>query len=171
MYIAETSRLLLRQLTQEDAEHFYKLNLDPDVLQFTGDSVFESIEAARIFLQSYQGIYHKYGLGRWAVIRKTDNTFLGWCGLKYSEDTKEYDLGFRFFKEYWGNGYATEAAISSLQLGFNEFAIKEIVGRAMQINSASIRVLEKCGMKFRDFFDFDGEDGVVYSIQKGEFTF
>ena len=64
MYIAETSRLLLRQLTEQDAEHFYNLNLDPEVLQFTGDSVFESIKAARIFLESYQGVYNKYGIGR-----------------------------------------------------------------------------------------------------------
>jgi [ribosomal protein S5]-alanine N-acetyltransferase len=171
MYIAETSRLQLRQLTETDAQHFYELNLDPDVLQYTGDRVFETIDAARLFLQSYQSVYNKYGLGRWAVIRKADDAFLGWCGLKYSEDTKEYDIGFRFFKNYWGQGYATEAAMASLQLGFTHFSIKEIVGRAMQTNSASIRVLEKCGMKFRSFFDFDGEDGVVYCIAQNDLTF
>ncbi|MFP9113680.1 GNAT family N-acetyltransferase [Flavobacterium sp. RHBU_3] len=164
--ITQTPRLLLRNLTETDAQHFYELNLDPDVLQYTGDSVFESVEAARVFLTNYQNVYKKYGFGRWAVIRKEDNAFLGWCGLKYSEDTKEHDLGFRFFKKYWGNGYATEAALASVQWGFTQPAITEIVGRAMEANSASIRVLEKCGMKLRNFFDFEGEDGVVYSINR-----
>lgn len=159
-----TPRLSLRELIVDDAENFYLLNLDPEVLQFTGDVVFETINAARAFLASYD-YYKKYGFGRWAVINKADGAFLGWCGLKYSEDTDEYDIGFRFFKKYWNNGYATEAAKACLEIGFNTFKMPKIVGRAMTANAASVWVFEKIGLSYERSFDFDGEDGVVYSIK------
>ena len=62
MQITTTPRLTLRELTVDDAQHFYELNLDPEVLQFTGDVVFETVEAARQFLANY-GHYKKYGYG------------------------------------------------------------------------------------------------------------
>ena len=164
MNVAASPRLYLRELTEDDAENFYDLNLDPDVLQYTGDSIFESIDDARFFLHNYTNVYRKTGMGRWAVIRKEDDAFLGWCGLKYSEDTKETDLGFRFFKKYWGHGYATEAAKACVALGFSTLGLSFIIGRAMEANSASVRVLEKAGFTFYQFFDFEGEDGVVCRI-------
>jgi len=166
MSIAMTKRLALRELIPDDAQSFYDLNSDPDVLQYTGDNVFDSVAGARSFLANYVAVYGKHGVGRWAVISKEDEAFLGWCGLKYSEDTKVYDLGFRFFKKYWGCGYATEAAIACVSLGFSTHNIPKIIGRAMEANSASIRVLEKAGFTFETFFDFEGEDGVIYKIQR-----
>jgi ribosomal-protein-alanine N-acetyltransferase len=144
--IAQTSRLYLRELNPEDAENFYLLNLDPDVIQYTGDSSFSSIEEAKKFLEYYDH-YEKHGFGRWAVIRSTDEAFLGWCGLKYSPELNEVDLGFRFYKSFWNQGYATEAASLCLELGFGKFGMNRIVGRAMSENLASIRVLEKVGFK------------------------
>jgi [ribosomal protein S5]-alanine N-acetyltransferase len=164
MNVIATPRLYLRELTEDDAQNFYGLNLDPDVLQYTGDSVFESVDAARFFLHNYTNVYKKTGMGRWAVIRKEDGAFLGWCGLKYAEDTKETDLGFRFFKKYWGQGYATEAATACVALGFSKLNLPFIIGRAMEANSASVRVLEKVGFTLHQFFDFEGEDGVIYRI-------
>ena len=80
-YILETPRLGLREITTADAEQAYLLNLDPEVIKYTGDEPFSSIEAARAFLEKYDH-YKKYGFGRWAVIRKEDRSLLGWCGLK-----------------------------------------------------------------------------------------
>jgi len=85
MKIISTPRLLLREMTPEDAGNLYYLNLDPEVIRYTGDPPFDSILDAEIFLNRYDH-YQKYGFGRWAVIRKLDNAFLGWCGLKYSPD-------------------------------------------------------------------------------------
>lgn len=144
--IAQTQRLYLRELSPDDAENFYHLNLHPDVMRYTGDVAFQSIVEAKTFLENYDH-YEKHGFGRWAVIRLSDSTFLGWCGLKYSPESDEVDLGFRFFKENWNQGYATEAATLCLELGFGKFGLKRIVGRAMSANHASIRVLEKIGFK------------------------
>lgn len=140
-----------------------ELNSDPEVLKFTGDKAFSSLDEARLFLENYNQ-YSLYGFGRWAVIQKSTGNFIGWCGLKYSATTDEVDIGFRFLKTVWNQGYATEAAQKCIELGFDIVGIKRIVGRAMVDNLASISVLEKLGLTYLKEFDFDGEKGVIYEI-------
>ena len=163
--ILETSRLYLREMTIEDAENAFLLNLDPDVIKYTGDEPFKSIEEAKYFLSKYDH-YKKYGFGRWAVINKSDNEFLGWCGLKYHEKENFHDIGFRFMKKYWNKGYATEAAKVCLQVGFEKFNMPIIVGNAMKQNIGSIKVLQKIGLTYFKDDICGGEDGVVYKIEK-----
>lgn len=163
--IAETERLILRELHPDDAEHFFELNNDPEVLKYTGDVAFESIEEAREFLKNYSH-YSEHGFGRWAVVRKEDDVFLGWCGLKLNEEGY-VDIGFRFFQKYWGNGYTTEASEKSLELGFNIFGLTEIIGRAANENKASFRVLEKIGMGFFKRGECLGiEDASYFKIER-----
>lgn len=163
--ILETNRLYLREMTPDDAEQAYLLNLDPEVVKYTGDVAFISIEEAKTFLENYSH-FKKYGFGRWAVIYKINDEYLGWCGLKYTEDLDEFDIGFRFFKKHWNKGFATEAAKACLEIGFDKFGMKTIVGRAMKANIGSVKVLEKIGLQFDKTFDFDGQEGLVYKIEK-----
>jgi len=118
--VARTERLTLRQFTLEDAADLFALNSDPEVIRYTGDLPFESVEAAEQFLDNYSA-YGQTGFGRWAVIRNSDERFIGWSGLKLNEESLN-DLGFRFFRDCWGKGYATESAKASLELGFKQFA-------------------------------------------------
>lgn len=164
----ETERTILRQLTSDDAEDFYNLNLDFEVLKYTGDKPFASIEKAREFLNQYDQ-YEKYGVGRLAVIEKQTLKFIGWCGLRYNPVNDEYDLGFRFFRKFWNCGYATETAKKCIEYGFTELKIWEIIGRASNENIASIRVLEKAGMTFKETFNFDGQAGVIYKLLRDDF--
>ena len=163
--VLETKRLYLRRMTIEDAENAYRLNLDPEVIQHTGDDSFESIDVAREFLMNYRH-YDDYDFGRWAVIAEESVEFLGWCGLKFTPELDEYDIGFRFLKKYWNQGYATEAASACLTLGFEKYNLKTIVGRARKENIGSIRVLEKIGLTYFGDFNFDGNEGVIYIITK-----
>lgn len=158
----QSDRLAFRQFNAEDAYEIYLLNIDPEVLKYTGDAPFESVDAAKTFLENYKQ-YELHGMGRWAVIRKEDEAFLGWCGLKYRPDQETVDLGYRFKKEYWGKGYATEAARASLKYGFEVLQLQRIIARAMKDNGASIRVIEKVGMTYvsetvcglHDAFEFE----------------
>ena len=143
--ILQTDRFILREMTVEDAKDTFELNSDPEVLKYTGDIPFKDITEARSFLKSYDS-YQKYGFGRWAIISKKSNNYLGWCGLKYDPQIDEYDIGFRLFKKYWNKGIATETAKACIKFGFEHFNIKTIVGRAMIENSASIQVLKKIGL-------------------------
>ena len=163
--ILETDRCYLRELTIDDAEKFYELNSDDDVIKYTGDKAFSTISEAKLFLENYNQ-YQKHGLGRWAVIDKTTNDFLGWSGLKYSVDLDEVDIGFRFFKKHWNKGYATETAKACIIYGFEQFNLSKIVGRAMEDNIASVKVLENIGMAFVKKMEFELHPGVLYQIEK-----
>ncbi len=166
--IIETSRLVLRAFTVEDAEAFYQLNTDPEVLKYTGDLPFASVEEARTFLEHYSE-YKKHGFGRWAVLTKMDQRVIGWCGLKYNEEG-QIDIGFRFFRNQWGKGYATEAAQATLHYGFTHLHLTEVVGRAIVENKSSVRVLEKLGMQFWKYGTCHGlENAVYYKITADSF--
>lgn len=164
--ILQTERLILRELNTDDTENFYKLNLNPNVIKYTGNSAFKDIYEAKQFLENYPD-YKLNGFGRWAVIDKSNNEFLGWCGLKYDKNRDETDIGFRFFEEHWNKGFATESAKSCIGYAFETLKLKTIVGRAMKENLASIKVLEKIGLKFEREFDFDKKNkGLIYKIKQ-----
>ncbi|MGC4039636.1 MAG: GNAT family N-acetyltransferase [Flavobacterium sp.] len=163
--ILETHRCYLRELSVDDAQSFHDLNIDPEVVKYTGDKAFETVSEAKSFLQNYNQ-YELYGYGRWAVIDKESGDFIGWCGLKYSPDLNEVDLGFRFFRKYWNMGYATETAQACLEYGFNKLNLGKIVGRAMEANIGSVKVLEKIGMEFAGKFEFDLHPGVLYQKEQ-----
>ncbi len=82
--ILESKRLELREFDISDAVNLYQLNLDSEVIKYTGDPPFNNIEEAERFLDNYNE-YKKNGFGRWAVITKESNKFIGWCGLKLNE--------------------------------------------------------------------------------------
>ena len=161
----ETERTTMCKLTIEHAIDFYTLNLDKEVLKFTGDQPFQNLQSAIEFLTNYDQ-YEKYGVGRLAVIDKVTSEFLGWCGLKFTEVKNEYDIGFRFYKRHWNKGLATETAQKCLEFGFCDLKVEKIVARAMLENIGSIKVLEKIGMTFKGHFDFEGNEGVLYEIRK-----
>lgn len=167
-FIFETERLLLREFDISDAEKMYQLNSDPDVIRYTGDGPFESVEATAEFLKNYSD-YKRNGFGRWVCIEKSSNEFIGWCGLKKHKDD-EVDIGYRFLKKDWGKGFATESAKASLAYGFNNLNLPEIIGRSDAANIASIKVLEKLNMQFWKKDTIDGiKDALIYKIDAKHF--
>lgn len=166
--VATTERLVLREFSLEDAPDFYELNLDNEVMKYTADHVFQSLEESADLIRSYRE-YEKTGFGRWTVVLKETNEVLGWCGLKYITSVDEVDLGYRLKRKYWNKGYATEACKASLDIGFNQYDIGLIVGRTMTDNAASRRVLEKIGMTYWKEFDFEEHPGVYYRLFKEDY--
>jgi ribosomal-protein-alanine N-acetyltransferase len=144
----ETNRLILRPMKPEDSLNLFLLNQDPEVLQWTGDQASHNLaDAQRILTDHVYPQFQLYKMGRFAVLLK-DGTWLGWCGLKYFPETNEVDLGYRFMKKYWGQGYATEACEACLEYGFEVLKIKKIIARAMPQNLPSIKVLQKLKMTY-----------------------
>lgn len=154
--VFETQRLLFRLFTTEDAALVYTLNLDPEVTRFTHDPIEDIEQAATVLEKTILPQYALYNHGRWAVHIRETGEFMGWCGLKYRAELNEIDLGYRFMKQYWGKGYATEAADASIRYGFEKLHLSRIVGRAEPGNTGSIRVLEKCGMIYIGNEEVDG---------------
>ncbi len=166
--ILETERLVLREFELTDAQKMWELNSDTEVIKYTGDPPFVSVEEAEQFLAGYRD-YAKNGFGRWAVLLKPELEFIGWCGLKYNEENL-VDLGFRFFRRYRNRGFATESAGASLEYGFNTLSLDEIIARVSQKNEASTRVLQKLNMRFREKSPCEGiSDALYYRIDKETF--
>jgi RimJ/RimL family protein N-acetyltransferase len=164
--VLETARLRLREMAEADVHDVYLLNSSPNVMRYLGaERALSSLEEAlallrvRIFPQ-----YQKYGVGRWAVILKDNDLFIGWCGLKYDPAANEYDLGYRFIENYWGKGYATEAARGVIEYCRQHLIGKRIVGKALIENVASIRVLENIGMRFEKFEEDNDGTVAVYVL-------
>jgi len=145
--IFETPRLILRQFTEADAPLIRQLNSEPGVLKYIPEEIPESEEDARKIITDIILPQYKNNLGRWAVHIKHNNEFIGWCGLKWLKETDEIDLGYRFMPAAWGKGYATEAALHTLNYGLQQLQLKKIIAHAHIDNIGSQKVLEKIGMQ------------------------
>ncbi|MCX6292464.1 MAG: GNAT family N-acetyltransferase [Bacteroidetes bacterium] len=151
----ETDRLVMREFSLEDVDAMWELNSDPDVIQYTGDRSFTNRQEVIDLITGYDQ-YSKYKMGRWSMSLKATGEYIGWCGIKYLADLDETDLGFRLMKKFWDKGYATESSVAALSYGFDQLALKSILGRAAKDNIRSIRVLKKLGMVYeKDFFEHD----------------
>lgn len=168
-HILETERLYFREFRLDDAQKLIALNSNPNVVRYTGDGPVESLEKALEIIQNLIFPQYPNKLGRWAVHLKNDDTFIGWCGLKYIAELDEIDLGYRFFEEHWGKGYATESGKTCLAYGFNNLAIKEIVARAAIENIKSIKVLEKLGFTFVKAAIEHGDKIYKYSLTNTQY--
>jgi len=144
----ETKRLILRELTAEDAPFMLALLNDPDWLRFIGDRGIRTAAAAGAYILSGPvAMYRRLGFGLWQVALK-DATPIGVCGLIKRETLDHVDLGFAFLPGFRGRGYAYEAARASLEYGRNILGLERIVATTALDNDASGRLLEKLGLKF-----------------------
>ena len=146
--VFKTPRLILRRFTPEDSQLILRLNSDPEVVKYVHEPVLENEEQAKDIIEKIILPQYENNLGRWAMHLISNNEFIGWCGLKLLAETSEIDLGYRFKKNAWGHGYATEAARDVLDYGSNQLNLKTIIAKAQVENLASINVLQKIGMQF-----------------------
>ncbi len=149
MNILETERLLLRQITPDDAHFILELMNDPTYIRFIGDKGVKTIDDAvqyisKIVIDSYQ----QNGYGLWLVALKETLISIGICGLIKRDIFEDVDLGYAFLADHRGKGYASEAAAAVLGYGMGVLGFARILGVTVPENTASIHVLEKMGMTF-----------------------
>lgn len=159
----ETERLLLRELLASDDAGMFELDSDPLVHRYLGNAPLTDISQSREIIKAVQHQYVENGIGRWAVILKETDEFLGWCGLKLEKNVngheQYYDLGYRFIRKHWGKGYGYESAKAFVDFGFNELNIDTICAAFEHGNAGSQRIMEKCGMHFVNDFLHEGHHG------------
>lgn len=152
MKTIETERLILRTWKDEDADAFYHINQDPKVLEFSLGPM--SVNEVKKFIVEKNKLFDEYKYTLWAVEEKITHTMIGFVGLWnppwQAHFTPCVEIGWRLGSQYWGQGYAVEAARAVLEYGFNYIGLTEIVSFTVPMNIRSIRVMEKIGMK-RDF--------------------
>ena len=172
----ETERLILRDLCEADINHMYELDSNPLVHQYLGNKPIHSIEQAEICISNVKQQYKDNGIGRWATIEKSSGNFIGWSGLKFVTSVENnrshfYDVGYRLLPKYWGKGYATEACKASLKYAFEIMNLNEVIGACHEENKASRRVLEKCGLSFKENYIYNNELPCLWlSISRDEYS-
>jgi RimJ/RimL family protein N-acetyltransferase len=157
--IVETQRLRIRALTVDDAEFVLKLVNEPSFLENIGDKGVRNLEDARQFiLEGPWASHRERGYGQFLVELKEGGDPIGVCGLLFRESLNASDIGCAYLPEYWRRGYAYEAACAVMEYGRTTLGIDKIVGLTSEKNVASIRALEKLGMKFERIVKMSDND-------------
>lgn len=167
----ETERLILREFRDSDAEGMFELDSNPNVHLFVGNRPVKHIEESIEYIKFVQKQYKDFGIGRWAVILKETNEFIGWSGIKYiTEEINNYnnfyELGYRFIEKHWGKGYASEAGKAFVDYAFNEMNVEVLYAYADAGNENSRKILEKLGFRFVNSFEYNEELEVWYELKK-----
>jgi len=139
----------LRCLDFDDAPFVVRLLNEPSFLQNIGDRGVRSIEDAHRYLREGPlAMYERFGFGLWHTARKSDGAAVGMCGLLRRDNLPDVDIGYAYLPEYWGQGFAFEAAEATLRHAAKKFGLRRVIGVVSVGNTGSIRVLEKVGMRF-----------------------
>ncbi|MGL6338450.1 MAG: GNAT family N-acetyltransferase [Waterburya sp.] len=157
----QTPRLILRQLNEDDLDNLVILDSDPEVMRFINGGIAVSRQAiAENFLPYVMSYDNQDELGFWAIIEKSSQEFIGWIFLRPEADFKllqqlnladseAIELGYRIRKLSWGKGYTTEASQALVNRCFTKSNINKINAWALAENKASVRVMEKAGLKLQ----------------------
>ena len=142
--VLKTERLVLRHLSAADAPFILRLVNEPSWLQNIGDKGVRTPEDARRYIETGPvEMYGRLGFGLYQVRLTVSDEPIGICGLLKRETLEDPDLGFAFFPQYWGNGYAREASAAVLSDARNRLELARIVAITTRHNDASRKVLEK----------------------------
>jgi len=169
--LLETQRLILREFIDDDSRLLFKLHNDPAVMKYIPHKkpLDVPMERCEKFITHFISEYNKKpGYGLFATILKETNEFIGWSEINHLDNTEEVEIGYRYLKEFWGMGYATEAARALVEYGFNILNLDKLVGVAMADNKASTRVLEKAGMEYLEIRQYYDTDVAYYEIFKSD---
>lgn len=166
----ETERLLLREVVFSDVDGMFELDSNPNVHIYLGNKPVTTIEQSALYIENLQQQYKDFGTGRWAVILKETNEFIGWSGIKFITDEINnhknfHEIGYRFIEKHWGKGYATEAGKAFIDHAFNEMKVEAVYAFADEGNDNSRKILEKLGLQFVNSFEYEGEMEVWYKIK------
>ncbi len=159
MKILETERLLIRQLTFDDADFIIELLNDPSFIQNIGDRKVRTVEDAQAYvLNGPVASYAKNGFGLSLVILKATGESIGMCGLIKRDALEDVDIGYAYLPRYWSKGYAIEVALAMKTYAKETVQLKRLVAIVDPANTGSIRVLEKLGMKFEKMVRLSQDD-------------
>jgi len=163
--VLETERLILREFTDADLDAYYLLGTDPDIIRYTHLKFRDKEHALEILRTNPLHDYQTHGFGRNAVVLKTSGQVIGFSGLKYLPELQQVEIGYRLLPAYWGQGLATEAGRPLIRAGFERLKLPCIIGLVDPENGASVRVLQKLGMKYVDEVEYMGYRAARYAVE------
>jgi RimJ/RimL family protein N-acetyltransferase len=166
----ETERLLIGEFDDDHAESLWALDRDPEVMRYIGPHQLADVAAYRNLIRTWRERYYAQlpGFGFWPAHDKESLAFVGWFHLRPATlyrfaDAVEYadgdhDLGYRLHRVLWGQGLATEGSRAIVRHAFDTMRTPRVVAVALKENVASIRVMEKLGMRRVGEYHLPGYD-------------
>lgn len=163
----ETERLRLREFRAEDlAAYTKRIFGDPEVMRYLPKRDALPEERARRTMDFFNAHWTRFPYGPWAVVEKSSGELMGHCGLNFIAETGETEVLYAYGKDFWGKGYATEAARASVEYGFGRAGLERIIALAVPENIASRRVMEHCGLTYEKDVQLFGLDLVYYALNR-----
>lgn len=155
----ETDRLILRRLTEDDADLMLAIWNDPAFVRNVGDRGIRSVGQARKALQAGAlTLYADHGYGPYAMVLRSDGIRAGICGLFRRDNLDHPDIGFAVLPAYVGRGLAGEAAAAVVEHARAELQLPELAAIVSPDNAPSIGLIEKLGLTFERMLRMPGED-------------
>lgn len=171
--LLETERLILRELTKDDAEGIFACFSNDSVTRFYGQEKLQNIEQARGFIDFFSKNYNEKRGIRWGIERKETPGIIGTIGFNaWSPKHKRAEIGYEIHPDQWRKGYSTEALDKVLSYGFDVLGLTRIGAVVFIENEASNNLLSKKGFQkegiLRAYMYQDGiaHDTYVYSLLK-----
>jgi RimJ/RimL family protein N-acetyltransferase len=166
----DTASLRLRAWEHDDIAHLARLWGDPQIMTML-ERAPRDLQQSSDAYASIIAHWETHGFGYWAVIERETGNFVGTVGLEHMGDwplPDKVEVGYVLFPEFWGRGFATEAARASIAFGFEDTPLKRIISTTYPHNHRSRRVMEKCGMTYQGtlYWESRGHAVAWYAIDK-----
>jgi ribosomal-protein-alanine N-acetyltransferase len=163
-----TERFVVRALTPGDAEDFFAIFGDPQVMRFLGSGdlpAYPDVAHARTVLER-MAARPAESLGMWACEERATGRVPATVGLTKTPHDDEIEVFYQVARADWGRGIATECARAAIDYGFDRAGLQRIVAYAFAQNPASLRVLEKIGMHHAGARPYEGNDLEYFWIER-----
>lgn len=140
----QTERLIMRGPGAQDFESFAAMMADPDVARYIAPAPMERADAWRA-LSAAIGHWSLRGYGAWTVVRKSDGAYVGRVGMINPEGWPGLEIGWTLAKQFWGHGFATEAAAAAMRYAFLTQPVDHLISNIDPENTASQAVATRLG--------------------------
>ena len=164
MTILETPNLRLRRISIDDALSLFRTCGDPEVMKYWLKGPDNNIKETEKRIQNIEAHWQTHGFGDWGVVNKKNSQLIGFAGLHYINGIDDVNLGYAFDQQYWRKGFGFETCRAILEFGEKGLKLSHLVAVIWPQNIASIRLAEKCGLRFWKKIVWGGGDRVVYRI-------
>ena len=149
MKVLETERLVLREMTADDARFILELLNTPKFLKYIGDRGVRTVKQSAAFIENrYRQSYHDHGFGLYTVELKDDGAPVGICGFVKRGSLPDPDLGFAFLPQFEKHGYGFESTVAMMEYGRDVLRVSRVLAITTPDNDRSGKLLEKLGFKF-----------------------
>ena len=161
-----TERLVLRMFREDDLDQYAAMTADAEVTRYLGDGSTLSRADAWRQMAMILGHWQLKGYGMWAAEEASTGRLAGRIGFFNPEGWPGFELGWTLAREFWGRGYATEAARAALDYCFDEMGRERVISLIRPANLPSVRVAERLGERLERSVELHGGEALVYGISR-----